>query len=284
MASTPFGEHLKRERELRGVSLDEIAAATRIKTSFLEALENGRWDQLPGGAFNRGFVRATARFLGLDEDGMVAEYAIETGSASKIKPAAVPSGAMPRDYRPAAIAICAALLLATAGGWFGYHEYALHKQKRAAAAQAAAAADPAARTNTKLSSSSTGLGNLSTAKPTGNASDSPPRATDTTAAAPVAPVAAPPGASDTLKLKIEASKRTEVKVLGDGKILFKGRLHSDDPKSFEARDGFELTADDASVVQVELNDRSIPFASMAGRHRSMSIGRKDLKPPSEPSH
>jgi hypothetical protein len=181
------------------------------------------------------------------------------------------------------MAICAALLVAMAGGWFGYHQYALRKQKRAAAGQASAAADPAARTNTELSSSSAGLANLSAARPTGDASDSPSRATDTTAAAPVAPVAAPP-ASDTLKLKIEASKRTELKVVGDGKILFKGRLHSDDPKSFEARDGFELTADDASVVQVELNDRSIPFASMAGRHRSMSIGRKDLKPPSEPSH
>ena len=111
MSSTPFGEHLKRERELRGVSLDEIAAATRIKTSFLEALENGRWDELPGGAFNRGFVRATAHFLGLDEDGMVAEYALETGGESQAKAPPQPSGAMPRDYRPALIAVSALLLL-----------------------------------------------------------------------------------------------------------------------------------------------------------------------------
>ena len=39
MSSTPFGEHLKREREMRGVSLEEIAAATRINTRYLEALE-----------------------------------------------------------------------------------------------------------------------------------------------------------------------------------------------------------------------------------------------------
>ena len=62
MASTPFGEHLRRERELRGVTLDEVSAATRIKTTFLEAMENGRWEELPGGAFNRGFIRATSKF------------------------------------------------------------------------------------------------------------------------------------------------------------------------------------------------------------------------------
>src|ERR1700678_2369840 len=103
MPSSPFGEHLKREREMRGVSLDEVAAATKINTRFLEALENGRWGELPGGAFGRGFVRAAARFLGLNEDDMVAEFALETGGAQS-KPAAEPSGAMPRNYQPAIIA------------------------------------------------------------------------------------------------------------------------------------------------------------------------------------
>ena len=61
MASTPFGEHLKREREMRGVTLEEISAATRISTRFLEALENEHWEELPGGVFNRGFIRSVAR-------------------------------------------------------------------------------------------------------------------------------------------------------------------------------------------------------------------------------
>ena len=78
MPSTPFGEHLKREREMRGVSLEEVSAATRIAPRCLVALENEQWDQLPGGVFNRGFIRAVARFLGLDEDSLVSEYALET--------------------------------------------------------------------------------------------------------------------------------------------------------------------------------------------------------------
>ncbi|MGA7854182.1 MAG: helix-turn-helix domain-containing protein [Candidatus Acidiferrales bacterium] len=78
MSSTPFGEQLKREREMRGVSLEEISVATRIAPRFLEALENEQWEQLPGGVFNRGFIRSVARYLGLDEDNLVAEYALQT--------------------------------------------------------------------------------------------------------------------------------------------------------------------------------------------------------------
>ena len=74
MSKGTFGDNLKREREMRGVTLDEISAATRIATRFLQAIENEDWTQLPGGVFNRGFVRAVARYLGLDEENIVAEY------------------------------------------------------------------------------------------------------------------------------------------------------------------------------------------------------------------
>ena len=78
---------------MRGVSLDEISAATRISTRFLEAIEKEQWDQLPGGVFNRGFIRSIARFLGLDEDGLVAEYALgEQRSDAQVR--------VRRGYRP----------------------------------------------------------------------------------------------------------------------------------------------------------------------------------------
>jgi len=51
MARGIFGERLKRERELREVSLEEVAKSTRIGTRFLEALENEQWERLPGGHF-----------------------------------------------------------------------------------------------------------------------------------------------------------------------------------------------------------------------------------------
>ena len=52
-----FGENLRRERELRGVGLREIAEATKISTRFLEAIEEDRLEILPGGMFPRSFVR-----------------------------------------------------------------------------------------------------------------------------------------------------------------------------------------------------------------------------------
>ncbi len=69
-----FGDRLRREREMRGITLDEITESTKIARRHLEALENEHFEQLPGGVFNKGFVRAYARFLGIDEDQAVADY------------------------------------------------------------------------------------------------------------------------------------------------------------------------------------------------------------------
>src|SRR5437868_14141417 len=59
---------------MRGITLDEIATATKISTRNLRALEDEKFKQLPGGIFNKGFVRAYAKFLGIDEEHIVAEY------------------------------------------------------------------------------------------------------------------------------------------------------------------------------------------------------------------
>ncbi len=70
---TSFGASLRRERELRGVTLQEIAAATKIGVSMLQAIEDDRLDKLPQGLFVRGFVREYARFLALDEQKILNE-------------------------------------------------------------------------------------------------------------------------------------------------------------------------------------------------------------------
>jgi cytoskeleton protein RodZ len=118
MSSTPFGEHLKREREMRGVSLEEISAATRISTRFLEAIEGEHWDQLPGGVFNRGFIRAIARFLGLDEDSLVAEYAIETRDTAPPRIAPEYSGDSRRIPWAGILVALVVLAALVAGSWF----------------------------------------------------------------------------------------------------------------------------------------------------------------------
>lgn len=65
---------MRREREMRGVSLEEISGSTKIGTRSLKALEEEDFEKLPGGIFNKGFVRAYARFLGLDEEEAVTDF------------------------------------------------------------------------------------------------------------------------------------------------------------------------------------------------------------------
>src|SRR5271155_3741441 len=69
-----FGEKLRKQREQQGITLDAISSTTKISTRMLRALEEEHFDQLPGGVFNKGFVRAYARQVGLDEQEAVADY------------------------------------------------------------------------------------------------------------------------------------------------------------------------------------------------------------------
>ena len=73
MAAT-IGEQLRLAREERGIPLREISDETRISIRYLEAIESGDFKRLPGGIFNRSFVRAYARCIGYDEKKAVEAY------------------------------------------------------------------------------------------------------------------------------------------------------------------------------------------------------------------
>ena len=72
---TNFGTNFKKARESRGIPLGQIAVETRISTRFLQAIENEDFHLLPGGIFNRGFVRTYAERIGLDPEQAVEDYA-----------------------------------------------------------------------------------------------------------------------------------------------------------------------------------------------------------------
>jgi len=69
-----LGTSFRKSRESQNLSIDKIAGDTRINSRFLEAIENERFDLLPGGIFNRGFIRTYAVRLGLDPDEAVQGY------------------------------------------------------------------------------------------------------------------------------------------------------------------------------------------------------------------
>jgi cytoskeletal protein RodZ len=73
MAET-IGELLRLAREERGVPLREVSDQTRISIHYLEAIEANEYNRLPGGIFNRSFVKAYARYVGYDEKKAVEGY------------------------------------------------------------------------------------------------------------------------------------------------------------------------------------------------------------------
>lgn len=255
MSSTPFGEHLRREREMRGVSLEEIAAATRISTRFLEALEKEEWDHLPGGVFNRGFIRSVARFLGLDEETLVAEYALET--KGRIDTGVVPDAPIEPPRRWGTAVLSTAVLCALiASGWFIFTRYgaaiASKLHRKSAIASAAAPSPPA------FSAPQDGSASIA-------ASSSP------------APAAFLPDPNVSLDLKIEAGKPAAVKVVADGQTIFNGPLEPGESKQFHANNSLEITSSESSALLLELNGQTVPPIGLPGQPGSVTLTRSDLK-------
>src|SRR6478609_6048300 len=83
-----FGEELRREREIRAISLKEIADATKISKRFLDAIERNDHKTLPAPVFTRGFVREYARYLGLNAEEMVNRYNYAAAGDDRIEKSA----------------------------------------------------------------------------------------------------------------------------------------------------------------------------------------------------
>jgi cytoskeletal protein RodZ len=136
MAKGTFGERLKRERELREVTMEEITSATRIGPRFLDALENEDWQKLPGGVFNRGFVRAIARYLGLNEEALLGEYDVAYGT--QVPPPQEhfePEDGLPPRWKPQLVIAGALVLLVVIvlGAVFAWKRFAGHRNAKPAA-------------------------------------------------------------------------------------------------------------------------------------------------------
>ena len=88
--SSTLGEKLRQAREERGFTLSEVSEQTRISSLYLESIENDDYRILPGGIFNKGFVKSYAKFVGINEQEALADYASilarsETAEAPELK-------------------------------------------------------------------------------------------------------------------------------------------------------------------------------------------------------
>jgi cytoskeleton protein RodZ len=75
-----IGEFFKQVRETKGLTIDEVASKTRIRSDFVKALEEGNFAKLPDQVFARGFVRSYARSLGLDEEDAIHRFIQSAGA------------------------------------------------------------------------------------------------------------------------------------------------------------------------------------------------------------
>jgi len=258
-AAGSFGERLRREREMRGVSLEEISAATRISTRFLLALERENWDQLPGGVFNRGFIRSVSRFLGLDPETLIAEYALVTKDHPSIARIAL-EPPLPRKKKFPWAGVAALLVtLVAAGGWLAYERYGyIVKAWRS----------PEVPPPPKV------------------ALPPPPAPGANNAAAPATSLnpSANPSEPASLELRVDVSQETVLTLLADGQRVFRGRMSPGRSQTFRARDEFEISAENAGVVVLEMNGRLMPAVGLPGEAGKLKLTRNDLKRAEGGSH
>ena len=248
MARGNFGERLKRERELREVSMDELTKATRISTRFVQALENEDWAKLPGGIFGHGFVRTIARYLGLNEEALLGEYdsarAEHLAAAPAKREERIPP---PPKWLPVA-AVVIVLLLVTGvfyAGRYAWHRYAAHRAEKKSAASLTA--QPLPQSGSML---------------TGSAEQSSSVASS----------------SALLDLSVSTFAATRVRILADSKLLLDAELPAWRNRHFSANQQFEVTAGDSSAVLLELNGKAMPPLGAPGASGTIVLSQKDLRP------
>ena len=268
-----FGERLRREREMRGITLDEIAEATKIGVRSLRALEQEQFEKLPGGIFNKGFVRAYARFLGIDEEQAVADYLSasedkEESSTPEKKPGKLVSvektetrpetaeSAGP-PWRVAAVIVLVAVL--AAGGWYAYNRW--RTQHEGAAALASEPPPVSIATPQSTPAPDTAAIATPTTPPTAS-----PASPDLTSAA---PPAADNKATEFVVV-VHAVQDSWMKISADGKLVMAGEvLKASGQKEVRAQKEIVLTVGNAGGVEVSHNGKAL--ASLGPENKTRTV-------------
>ncbi len=252
-----FGENLRRERELRGVTLREIADATKISVRFLQALESDRVDVLPGGLFRRTFVRQYARYVGLDPERMVAEFLYAHGDGTPDTVAARPRFSVSQG----ALSAAAVLLLVI---WLAYPLARSAPGEEEAAATALGPATTVPREFVYPPAASTP-----------QPSSRPEAASAATAA-------------DGLTLSLAAQQDCWVRVTVDGETVLDRVLTAGQRETLAAEGEIVLSVGNAGGVTFSVNDRpGVPLGKSGEVKKNIVITRQSLPslveqdPPSE---
>ncbi len=276
-----FGQRLRRERELRAISLDEISATTKIGTRLLRALEEEQFDLLPGGIFNKGYVRAYARYVGIDEEKAIADYLQAAHDAAPGHTVPDPTLSIrfeqsspevvnesPRSPLPVVPILIALVLMAAAvGGWRLYRARHLERQQQVAST----VAHDTTQTNSTLNHPTTSI-------PIPEKSSSP-----SPVAAPTVPVTATHAANSTahgpFEITIRPTGRAWVSIKSDGKFVVHGIIKPPDVKTIRAGSQVIFWTGNAGAVEVSFNGKNVPLTGGKNDERVLVFNSGGLLPP-----
>lgn len=251
-----FGLHLKQARENRGMSLRQIAGATKISTVALEALERGDFSRLPGGIFSRAFVRAYAVEVGLDPDETVlkyAELAEAIANASMRAPAPLEISDDDRAFlerqRQAGVwlrVIAAVILVAIVGtvAW-----WVTSRAKK-----------PGGESSTQEPVSAT------------TSAQAPPPVTAPVAAAP----SAAPAQSRAIVIKLHADQTSWVQITADGRAVLSRNLTAGETQTIEADRDVALQFGNAGAISWTVNGRAAKPLGVLGEVKRATLTKENV--------
>jgi cytoskeleton protein RodZ len=275
-----FGSRLKRERERRGITLDDISVSTKIGTRMLHALEEDHFDQLPGGIFNRGFVRAYAHHLGLDEEEILAEYLEASGDTV---PGRIPEAAEPdslvevreEEERAGTDGIpwgwFAGIVLIIAIGVATWGAYSRGKRGPAGGAEQPASLPAKISPETAPVPSRAGS---STPAPNVVETSAPPQGMG---AKPVDAARSP--APTAFVVRISAREDCWVSVKADGKEIMQDTLFASTERSVQARQQIVIRAGNVAALDLSFNGRKLPPQGAFGEAKTLTFSSSGLQPP-----
>ena len=263
-----FGERMQRERHKRGITLDAVSQTTKIGTHTLEALEKDEFDKLPGGIFNKGFVREYARFLGMNEEQVLKEFIEVAGDPEQPLPDPPvprrPEIPQPKQRLPwggiATLAVCAIALLF--GGWkaSGLVRRAaearwshVHSTRRLAMAPAESAATNG--TSSHASEQSSGTPAMHQPENVATATLQPASQTTTTPA-PELTSAAGATRPERFVILVKARQPAWVSITADGQPVLEGVLKR--KKKVRAYSQVVLKTKNAGALAVARNGKPLP--------------------------
>ncbi|MEP6769559.1 MAG: RodZ domain-containing protein [Acidobacteriota bacterium] len=248
-----FGEELRRERQIREISLEEISSATKISVRLLTALEEGNLERLPAPAFTRGFIRAYALHIGIAPEEMVNAYLADLAGGPR--EAAGPKKARPRSrfFRgrrgSASLMVGAVAAVLLVLGFIGSPQ---RHDRSGAATVVAPRAVPVAFKNVDVSNEPTPfIQNRMDA-----AGRNPAAAAAAGAMEPVA-LSTPAEAAHGIALTLEFADDSWAKVDADGRTVLNGMVHRGETRRLQAQQGFRLTLGNAGGVRVSVDGRAL---------------------------